>query len=108
MNRSEIAYDKWLTTNHAEEEAARYEMALEDKFQEIRSSMDIHEYASDIESDCFGGIGEKEQSIHKALSEVFAGSDGSHLSRLIAQYASDWLDAKATRMAVDALSGGDE
>ena len=91
--------------DYQEESLAEYEAKLDAKFHEIRSSMDIHQYAEEIECDCFGGIGEKERAIHKALSEVFAGADGSHLSRLIAQYRSDWLDAKATSMAVDALSG---
>ena len=108
MNYAQAVYENWLNTNHAEEARSEYEAKLDAKFYEIRTSMDIHQYAEEIERDCFGGIGEKEQAIHKALTEVFCGADGEHLSRLIAQYRSDWLDAKATRMAVDALSGGSD
>lgn len=94
--------------DYQEESLAEYQAKLDAKFHEIRSAMDIHQYAEEIERDCFGGISERERAIHKALSEVFCGADGDYLSRLIAQYRSDWLDAKATRMAVDALSGGSD
>lgn len=101
-------YENYFLHDHQADELEAYQAKLDAKFHEIRASMDIHQYAEEIERDCFGGIGEKETAIHKALSDVFCGADGSHLSRLIEQYASDWLDAKATRMAVDALSGGAE
>lgn len=103
-----MSYDNDFLHDHQADELAAYQAKLDAKFHEIRSAMDIHQYAEEIERDCFGGIGEKERAIHKALSDIFCGADGEHLSRLIAQYASDWLDAKATRMAVDALSGGSD
>lgn len=103
-----MSYDNDFLHDHQADELAAYQSKLDAKFHEIRSAMDIHQYIEDIMSDCFGGNGEKEKAIYNTVKDVFAGSDGSLMSRVVAQYVSDWLDAKATRMAVDALSGGSD
>lgn len=101
-------YDNDFLHDHQADELAAYQAKLDEKFFEIRLTMSINQYVGEIERDCFGGTGEKEKAIHKALTEVFCGADGSTFERLVAQYRSDWLDTKATHMAVDALSGGAE
>lgn len=103
-----MSYDNDFIHDHQADELAAYQAKLDEKFFEIRLTMSIHQYVGEIERDCFGGIGEKERAIQKALTEVFCGSNGYDFERLVAQYRSDWLDAKATRMAVDALSGGSD
>lgn len=102
MKYEDRIYDNWKTTNPAEEEAARYEMALEAKAAEIRSDMKLGEWWGDIEEDLCT------LPMYKlAMMNIICGNydlGGAEVKKL----ADAWLDNRAVELAAEALAGGGE
>jgi hypothetical protein len=92
MNSAQKAYDNWLTTDVAAEEAAIQEMRIE----KIRDNLSIGDYLEEIKEAAMA-----DKNCCDAIDRIFCGDDFDKYGKVLWNFSQKWLDNKAEELAAE-------